>query len=98
MSAVRDHDERVAGETPVEKLATLVGRPTPGYVIWTWDLRLVDGTGARMPMAGFYRLDGTTQENSGEIPDVDIALTPDDWLNDRDPQLEKAVEILMGKN
>lgn len=76
------------------KLATLVGRPTPGYVIWTWDLRLVDGTGARMPMAGFYRLDGTTQENNGEVPDVDVPLSPDDWMKDRDPQLEKAVEIL----
>jgi Tol biopolymer transport system component/C-terminal processing protease CtpA/Prc len=76
-------------------LAQLVGMPTPGYVIWTWEFRLVDGTGARMPMTGFYRLDGTTQENSGEVPDVRVPMSPEDWLKDRDPQLEKGVEVLL---
>ncbi|MBL9170708.1 MAG: PD40 domain-containing protein [Verrucomicrobiales bacterium] len=75
-------------------LARLVGKATPGYVIWTWEFRLVDGTGARMPMTGFYRLDGTTQENSGEVPDVEVPLSPQDWLEDRDPQLLKAIELL----
>lgn len=75
-------------------LAKLVGMTTPGYVIWTDTLRLVDGTGARMPQSGFYRLDGTTQENNGERPDVEVPLTPDDWLADRDPQLDKAIELL----
>ena len=75
-------------------LARLVGMPTPGYVIWTWEFRLVDGTGARMPMTGFYRLDGTTQENSGEVPDVEVKMSPQDWLEDRDPQLLKAIELL----
>ena len=75
-------------------LAKLVGMTTPGYVIWTDTLRLVDGTGARMPQSGFYRLDGTTQENNGERPDVEVPLTADDWLADRDPQLDKAIELL----
>jgi len=73
-----------------------VGMPTPGYVIWTSDMRLVDGTGARMPQSGSYRLDGSNQENIGEQPDYLVALTPDDWLNDRDPQLDKAIELLIG--
>ena len=30
-------------------LAKLVGMPTPGYVIWTDTLKLVDGTAAREP-------------------------------------------------
>ncbi len=78
-------------------LAKLVGMPTPGYVIWTDSLKLVDGTGARMPQSGFYRLDGTTQENNGEAPDVEVGLSPDDWLADRDPQLDKAIELLAPK-
>ncbi len=75
-------------------LGKLVGMPTPGYVIWTDSLRLVDGTSARMPQTGSYRLDGTNQENLGEAPDVQVPLTPQDWLAERDPQLDKAIEIL----
>ena len=75
-------------------LAKLVGLPTPGYVIWTSTLRLGDGTGARMPQAGVYRLDGTNQENIGERPDYLVPLTPADWLANRDPQLDKAIELL----
>lgn len=77
-------------------LAKLVGMPTPGYVIWTSGLQLVDGTGARMPQSGSYRLDGSNQENIGEQPDYRVPLTPDDWLHDRDPQLDKAIELISG--
>ncbi|MCC6727875.1 MAG: PD40 domain-containing protein [Chthonomonadales bacterium] len=76
-------------------LAKLVGMPTPGYVIWTWGLPLVDGTNGRMPGSGVYRLDGTPLEDMGEKPDVRVALSPEDWLAERDPQLDKALEILM---
>jgi C-terminal processing protease CtpA/Prc len=75
-------------------LARLVGMPTPGYVIWTDTLNLVDGTGARMPMSASYRLDGTPEENRGEQPDVRVSLSPEDWLAGRDPQLDTAVELL----
>jgi tricorn protease len=34
-------------------------------------------------------------ENNGEKPDVPVWMSPEDWLNERDPQLEKAIEILM---
>jgi tricorn protease len=77
-------------------LARLVGMPTPGYVIWTSDFALVDGTKARMPQSGAYRLDGTNMENQGEEPDVRVPMTPDEWLAGRDPQLDKAIELLAG--
>ncbi len=79
------------------KLATLVGVPTPGYVIWTYGLPLIDGTGARMPNSGAYRLDGSPLENMGEVPDFIVPLTYEDYLAGRDPQLDKAIEILLGK-
>jgi C-terminal processing protease CtpA/Prc len=75
-------------------LGKLVGMPTPGYVIWTDSLRLVDGTTARMPQSGAFRLDGTNMENLGEQPDYQVPLPPDDWLANRDPQLDKAIELL----
>jgi Tol biopolymer transport system component/C-terminal processing protease CtpA/Prc len=76
-------------------LARLVGEPTPGYVIWTGGLPLVDGTNARMPGSGVYRQDGSPMEDLGEMPDVRVPLTAEDWLADRDPQLDKAIEMLM---
>ena len=75
-------------------LAQLVGMPTPGYVIWTSEMRLVDGTGARMPQSGVYRLDGSNMENNGEQPDYLVPMSPEDWLANRDPQLDKAIELL----
>ncbi|MBI3722141.1 MAG: hypothetical protein HY248_06265, partial [Fimbriimonas ginsengisoli] len=76
-------------------LAKLVGMPTPGYVIWTSDFRLVDGTRARLPGSGVFRMDGTNMENHGEKPDVQVPLSPDDWVAERDPQLDKAIELLL---
>jgi C-terminal processing protease CtpA/Prc len=79
-------------------LAKLVGIPTPGYVIWTYNFKLVDGTGARMPETGFYRLNGIPQENHGEQPDFEVPLSPGDWLTGNDPQLDKAIEMLTRKS
>jgi C-terminal processing protease CtpA/Prc len=78
-------------------LATLVGVPTPGYVIWTSGFRLVDGTNARMPNSASYRLDGTPMENLGQKPDVLVDVTREEFLAGKDPQLEKAIEVLMEK-
>jgi len=79
------------------RLATLVGMPTPGYVIWTGGFRLVDGTSCRMPGSGVYRLDGTPLENMGQQPDFRIVLTNEDYFAGRDPQLDKAIDVLMEK-
>lgn len=78
-------------------LATLVGMPTPGYVIWTGGFRLVDGTSARMPGSGVYRFDGTPLENMGQEPDFKVDLTPEEFFAGKDPQMDKAIEVLMGK-
>ncbi|MBI5383860.1 MAG: PD40 domain-containing protein [Verrucomicrobia bacterium] len=85
-------------EVRTRGLGQLVGMPTPGYVIWTDSLRLVDGTNARLPLSGAFRLDGTNMENIGEQPDVRVPLTAEDWLAERDPQLDKAIEMLMTKD
>ncbi|HSE44041.1 MAG TPA: S41 family peptidase, partial [Gemmatimonadales bacterium] len=77
------------------KLATLVGHPTPGYVIYTGGGRLVDGTGIRMPGTGVYHLDGSPLEDNGVVPDVIVDITPEQYFAGQDPQLDKAVEVLM---
>jgi len=79
------------------RLATLIGMPTPGYVIWTYGMRLVDGTNARMPTSGVYRLDGTPLENMGQQPDIRVDITPEQYFAGQDPQLDRAIEELMKK-
>lgn len=79
------------------RLATTIGKPTPGYVIWTYGFPLVDGTSARMPSGGVYRLDGSPLENMGQKPDIEIEWTNEDYFANRDPQLQRAIEVLLGK-
>jgi tricorn protease len=79
------------------RLATLVGMPTPGYVIWTTGFLLVDGTVCRMPGAGVFRLDGSPLENRGQQPDIKVDWPVEDYLAGKDPQLDKAIEVLLDK-
>ena len=77
------------------RLATLVGMPTPGYVIWTYGIRLIDGTSARMPTSGVYRLDGSPLEDMGQQPDFEVDITPEQYFSGIDPQLDKSIEVLL---
>jgi len=78
-------------------LATLVGMPTPGYVIYTGGFPLVDGTNARMPGTGVYRLDGSPLEDNGTQPDVKVDITPEQYFSGQDPQIDAAIAVLMAK-
>ncbi len=78
-------------------LAKLVGEPTPGYVIWTLGLGLVDGTSARMPFQGVWRTDGTPLENIGEKPDYLVPWSTPEYFAGKDPQLEKAISLLKNR-
>ena len=77
------------------KLAKLVGTRTPGYVIYTSGFPLVDGTNARMPGAGVWRIDGTSMEDDGVKPDFEVLISPEQYLSGQDPQLDKAIQLLV---
>jgi len=77
------------------KLAKIIGNTTPGYVIWTGGFPLVDGTNARMPGTGQYRLNGQPMENFGTVPDYIVPITVEDVFAGKDPQIEKAVDVLL---
>jgi tricorn protease len=76
---------------------TLIGTQTFGGVISTGSFRLIDGTTVRRPFRGWYLPDGTDMENNGAKPDIDVPQTPSDEAAGRDPQLEAAVEELLGR-
>ena len=79
------------------KLGTIVGVPTPGAVIGTNDLTLVDGSRFRVTSIGFRNLDGKNQEGYGCEPDVLVEETPEDRVKGNDVQLKKAIEIALEK-
>ena len=79
------------------KMGTLVGMPTPGYVIYTGGLTLIDGTVARMPGTGSFTLAGENLEDNGRQPDVKVDITPEQYLRGEDPQLDAAIDVLLKK-
>ncbi|MBX9877691.1 MAG: PDZ domain-containing protein [Candidatus Obscuribacterales bacterium] len=78
------------------KLGPLVGKRTWGGVIGiSPNHRLVDGTITTQPEFSFWFKDvGWAVENYGTDPDHDIDISPQDHVAERDPQLEKGIELL----
>ncbi|MDF1808377.1 MAG: S41 family peptidase [Phycisphaerales bacterium] len=79
------------------KRGTIVGTQTFGGVISTGSFQLIDGTTVRRPFRGWYLPDGTDMESNGTLPDIDVPQTPMDEVEGRDPQLEAAVNELLGR-
>ncbi|MHC4670047.1 MAG: S41 family peptidase [Planctomycetota bacterium] len=79
----------------VAKVGTVIGMPTAGGVIGTNDVTLTDGSRFRVPRTGFWGMDGTNLEGLGVKPDIYVEETPEDRLQGRDPQLRKAIEVIL---
>jgi tricorn protease len=77
------------------KLGKVVGMPTPGYVIGTYDGSLIDGTSYRVPTVGWFTRDGKNLENHGVQPDTVVENEPDALEQGRDQQLEAGVKMLV---
>lgn len=74
-------------------LGPLIGKRTWGGVIGIWPRHaLVDGTVTTQPEFSIWFRDvGWGVENYGTDPDIEVEITPDDYLQGRDPQLDRAV-------
>jgi tricorn protease len=75
-------------------LGKVVGVPTMAAVIGTGSYTLLDGSAIRTPGSGVWTIAGQNMENYGVPPDVYVDNTPGDFLQKRDAQVEKAVEVL----
>jgi tricorn protease len=75
-------------------LGPLIGKRTWGGVIgYAREHRLVDGTLITEPEYSFWFRDvGWSVENYGTDPDIEVDITPQDYVRGTDPQLERAVE------
>ncbi|HMP94043.1 MAG TPA: S41 family peptidase, partial [Phnomibacter sp.] len=78
------------------KLGTLVGKTTWGGLVGILGYpEFIDGGFVTAPNLAFYNEDGFGIENVGTPPDVEVEQWPADVIAGRDPQLEKAIEIVM---
>lgn len=77
-------------------LGPLVGKRTWGGLVGTLGFPvLMDGGFVTAPNLAIWTEDGFVVENVGVPPDVDVEQWPADIIAGRDPQLEKAIEIVL---
>lgn len=86
--------EIVAGALQDYAFATIVGEQTFGkgsvQVIETLD----DGSALKLTVSKWFTPNGRGIDEEGITPDIVVELTEDDYNNDNDPQLDKALELL----
>lgn len=76
-------------------LGPLVGRPTWGGLVGILGFpTLMDGGNITAPNLAIWTEKGWVVENEGVAPDVEVEQLPKDVLAGRDPQLEKAIELI----
>jgi len=77
---------------------TLVGIPTFGAVISTGSYGMMEGSRVRMPYRAWYvKATEKNMEHGPAVPDVIVNYPPDAKGSGEDPQLKKAVEVLLGQ-
>ncbi|HET9215768.1 MAG TPA: PDZ domain-containing protein [Terriglobia bacterium] len=81
------------------KVGPLIGTRTWGGLVGIGGYpTLIDGGSVTAPHFAFYTPEGKWEiENHGVHPDVEIEFDPAAWRQGRDPQLERAVEWLLGE-
>jgi len=76
-------------------LGKVIGQETYRWIIFTSAKGLVDGSSYRLPAWGTYTLEGENLEKTGVAPDIYIKNTFMDRLENKDPQLERAVQEIL---
>ncbi|MFA5022223.1 MAG: S41 family peptidase [Patescibacteria group bacterium] len=88
--------EIVAGALQDYGVAKLVGQTTFGKGS-VQDLRnFSDGSAVKLTIAEWLTPNGKNINHEGIKPDVEVKFSPEDAKNQKDPQLDKALELLKG--
>ena len=78
------------------KLGTIVGKTTWGGLVGVLGYpELIDGGVVTAPNLAFFDENGFGIENVGTPPDIEVEQWPVDVINGKDPQLEKAIQIVL---
>jgi len=77
------------------RLGQVVGEPTAGWIIYTWNQPLIDGTTFRLPRMKITANDGTDMERNPRPVDIEVSRPIGETLTDHDSQLDVAVRELL---
>lgn len=86
--------EIFAGALKDHEIATLVGEKTFGKGSVQELSELSDGSSVKLTIAKWLTPNGTEIDHEGIMADVEVDLSEEDYNNDLDPQLDKALELL----
>ncbi len=78
-------------------LGKVVGEPTAGWIIYTWNTRLLDGSILRLPRARITDRNGAAMEMHPRPVDIEVKRPIGESYGTRDSQLDKAVETLLAQ-
>lgn len=78
------------------KLGKVVGEPTSGWIIYTWNSQLFDGTTVRLPRQLVLGSDGKNMELNPRPVDVPVTRPIGETTTGKDTQLDAAVRQLLG--
>jgi tricorn protease len=76
-------------------LGKIIGTETYRWIIFTSGKGLVDGSFYRIPAWGCFTLDGKDIEKTGVAPDIYVKTGFTDRLENKDPQLDRAIDEIM---
>jgi C-terminal processing protease CtpA/Prc len=77
-------------------LGKVVGEPTAGWIIYTSNLTLIDGTVMRLPFIRITDHEGKDMELVPRPVDVAVERPIGEWYTGKDSQLDAAVRTLLG--
>ena len=87
--------EILAGALKEYGIAKLVGEKTFGKGSVQELVKITEDTSLKVTVARWLTPNGLSISEKGLEPDVEVKMTNDDYKNGRDPQMDKAVEILL---
>lgn len=79
------------------KLGKVVGEPTAGWIVYTYNTPLIDGSVIRVPHIRVQAADGQTMEMHPRPVDVLVSRPAGEASNGKDSQLDRAVKELLAE-